>query len=779
MIEDLELQTLFRAESEEHLQTLENGLLLLESEPDNPGILEDLFRSAHSLKGAARMLGVEDLESLAHYFENELGAARHGRQAISPGSADRLYHGLDAMRMLAREACGGDPADVDLPRVLAQLRGEELPQSQNAESKPLERSIPVSEVAENARKIDETTAGTNLSPVPAEPIIRGEPNITETRDQSRRVVTLASSDEEAVSPPLANFKIETIRVDPLKLDALMTLAVEMRVTTARVARSLAAVDGLVELWEEWNREATHTTRRSRPIEKTESLKQMGNLLSRINTTGDKEIERLGLMANDLNESIREIRLLPLSTIFNLFPRLVRDLSRDQGKEVRLEIEGGTITADKHLLEEIKDPLMHMIRNAVDHAVEPAEERERQDKPRQATIWLRAKRTTTQLTIEIADDGRGLDEDAIRRKAIEKGIATEKELADLSPENIRKMIFLPAFSTSPHVTDVSGRGVGLDVVLTNIERLKGSISVGSKPGTGCNFTISAPISLVTTRVLLVQVDRRSYALPIESIQETFLLPRQSVFLIEGQSSVQWNGKPIRLFHLSDALGLIAPQKTGLEPNDRATHDGSGRDLAGILLKVGSEQVGLFVDALLDEQEVILRPFGGLLRRVKNVLGSTMLITGEICMILNPHDLMKSLSNHTSRQAFIEPNAQAEQKKLILVAEDSITTRTQEKRILEAAGYEVVVAVDGADAFAKLNSRSFDAVVSDIEMPNMTGLQLTARIRQNSKYVDLPIILLTSLATDQDRQRGIEVGANAYISKDAFDQKILVETLRNLV
>jgi two-component system chemotaxis sensor kinase CheA len=784
MIEDIELRILFRAESEEHLQTLENGLLLLEGEPENPAIIEDLFRSAHSLKGAARMLGVVELESLAHHFETELGAARHGRQVMSSEAADRLYQGLDAMRMLAREACGGESAGVDMPQVLAQLRGAEVP---TLASEAIETSDPSSE----------SELITRPSPTPSIPAETVEPHATELPGLAGappELLTtalgnapLGSPDDDAASPPLATFKIETIRVEPLKLDALMTLAGEISITTSRVARSLAAIYDLRELWEEWNREAALAAgpktdgqaRKGESKKEDGRLKRLDRLLRRLETTGEEEIGRLRLVAEDLVDSIRDIRLLPLSTIFNLFPRLVRDLSHEQGKEVHLQMEGGAIKADKHLLEEIKDPLMHIIRNAVDHAVELPERRERQGKPREATIWLRATRTTTHMTIEVADDGRGLDEEAIRRSAIQKGLATETELSILSPKEVQRLIFLPAFTTAPLITDVSGRGVGLDVVRANIERLKGSVTIESKAGVGCTFRLRAPISLVTTRVMLVQVAQRSYALPIDSIQETFLIPRQQVFSIEGRPTILWNQRPVRVALLSEVLGVSPTQKAGSRQNDRMIGASSGSDWAGVLLNIESETIGLFVDALLDEQEVILKPFGGLLHRVRNVLGATTLTTGEICMVLNPDDLIKSLSKQTSFESLSQPKGEEHRKKLILVAEDSITTRTQEKRILEAAGYEVVVAVDGADAFAKLSSNTFDAVVSDIEMPKLTGLQLAEKIRLDSKYVDLPIILVTSLATDEDRRRGIEVGANAYITKGSFDQNLLLETLRKLV
>jgi two-component system chemotaxis sensor kinase CheA len=442
------------------------------------------------------------------------------------------------------------------------------------------------------------------------------------------------------------------------------------------------------------------------------------------------------------------------------------------------VEGGAITADKHLLEAMKDPLMHLIRNAIDHGIEPPQERLRQGKPRVATLRLRAHQTVTNVVIEIADDGQGLDEEAIRRAALHKRLRVANEIAALTPAQVQMLIFAPGFSTSTLITDVSGRGVGLDVVRTNIERLKGTVSVESVPGRGCTFRLQAPITLATTRVLLVQVAQWTYALPVESVQETSLISLQSVFSLEGRPTISRDGQPVSVAHLADLLELPSGRSASLA-GKKGQEDGAPERNPCILLAIDQERLGLFVDAVIDEQEVVLKPFGGLLQRVRNVSAATVLSTGEICMVLNPQDLIKSAKKGGTVMAEVEPSEAAERSKVILLAEDSITTRTQEKRILESAGYEVVTAVDGADAFNKLGSRLFDAVVSDIEMPNMNGLTLAARIRQDAKYKELPIILVTSLASDADRQRGSEVGANAYITKGTFEQKVLLDTLRRLV
>ncbi|MCW3053722.1 MAG: CheA signal transduction histidine kinase [Chthonomonadales bacterium] len=761
MIDDPELRSLFKAESEEHLQTLETGLLHLEAEPHDSAALEELFRSAHNLKGAAGMLGVESVETLAHHFEDQLGATRRGQLVMSSVLADRLYRGLDAMRRLAREASGGEPADVDLNAVLDQLRGE---------SPSLE---PVLEPAERQ----------NVSTAEAER--------ADERTLARRPVE--ASDESLEPVASTAFKIETIRVEPQRLDALMTLAGEMVVSATRVARALTVIDELIALSEEWGREANSGTRGESPLvsalkatmtpdsqKQTACLERFGVLLGALKRTNDAEVTRLSLVAGELEDSIRHLRLLPFSTLFNLFPRLVRDLSQEQEKAVRFVVEGGTVTSDKHLLEAMKDPLMHLIRNAIDHGIERPEVRESQGKPPLATLLLRASQAGANVVIEIADDGQGLDEDAIRRSALAKELRSEDDLAAMSLDEVRMLIFAPGFSTSAVITDLSGRGVGLDVVRSSIERLKGTITVESVPGRGCTFRLQAPMTLATTRVLLVQVAKRSYALPLEAVQEILSVELNSVFSLEGRPFVRLDSHPFPVAHLAELLELPpAPVPT----RDRSASGQPGVPdqslMPCILLAMGGVRLGLFVDALLDEQEVILKPFGGLLQRVRNVFGATILASGEICMVLNPQDLIRSAPKLQPQIREPAPVAEAKRKKVVLLADDSITTRTQEKRILESAGYEVVTAVDGADAFHKLATRAFDALVSDVEMPNMDGLALAARIRRDPKYTELPIILVTSLASDADRQRGVEVGANAYIPKGTFDQTVLLNTLRRLV
>ncbi len=570
----------------------------------------------------------------------------------------------------------------------------------------------------------------------------------------------------------------------------MTQAGELTVTKIRIAHHITEIEELIALYEEWNRDAyvnrlalDNAERRS-PLGASEQvhsfhyrgekrLERLGFLLSRLKNQAYEDTARLEIVANELESGIRTLRLLPLSTTFNIFRRMVRDLANQQSKSINLVIEGGDTTADKWILEEIKDPLMHMLRNAIDHGIETAQEREQSGKPRTATIILRGYQTASSIGVELIDDGRGLDIESIKRTALRRGVCSPEKLAKMTTNQIQSLIFAPGFSTRTEVTELSGRGVGLDVVRAKVEQLKGTLQVESSPGQGCTFRLQLLAAVATTHVLIVEVNNVSYAIPVEFVETTLLVSRSEIFAIDGSHTIALDGQPVSVSWLTDLLQL--PLDVPASP--KALNSTSNM-LPCIVLQVGNERLGLLVDALLDQQNIVLKPQSKLLRRVRNVSGATILGTGEVCMVLNAQDLMKSVQQRTGTDSVASLIAQAK-KPTVLLVEDSITIRTQVKRILEGAGYDVTAAVDGLDGFNKLRSNTFDAVVSDVQMPNLDGLSLTARIRQHKEYSELPIILVTTLASDEDKRRGAEAGANAYLSKGNFEQKLLLDTLKRLI
>ena len=823
MIEDDELREVFKTASEEHLQNLDEGLLYLEKNPNDAAKIEELLREAHSLKGDAGMLGVKDVATLSHQIEHLLGGLKRQETTLTADLVDRISYGIDAIRQLVYAAVTGEPCEVNAFHSLAYLMGAK-PETPTDAISAINR-----EQGTGNREQDEPEG---VEP-PEEPQAIEEPVIDSVPvsppDEMPIPVTTVAEPMNAPPPVTisrdSTYKIETIRVPTRNLDGLMTQTGELTVTKIRIAHRLNEIEDLVSLWEEWSRDAFVNRFVVHDLENnlnryssekgtigqlqnyyhrsTERLEQLGSLINQLRNTFSEDIARLDIISDELEDGIRTLRLLPLSTIFNLFPRMVRDLARQQRKEIELVISGGETRADKRILEEMKDPLMHILRNAIDHGIETPEERRKSGKPAIAKIELRGYQTATHVVLEVCDDGRGLDIEKIKQTALKRGICQPEELLGMTPQQIHSLIFAPGFTTRTVVTEVSGRGVGMDVVRTNVERLKGIIQVESSPRKGSVFRIQLGTTLATAHVLIVSVQGISYAIPVEFVQMTKLVQVNEIFAIEGRETIVFEDQPISVAQLADLLE-IRWTSSQFEPESTISQESKSRfslspsliqknpssptmDVASpcIILKVGEEKLGLFVDALVDEQDVVLKPQSQLLKRVRNVAGATILGTGEVCIILSPQDLIKSIrkqagviSSPIVRSALkVQDNSSV--KPVILLVEDSITTRTQEKRILEAAGYEVVTAVDGLDGFNKLGTRSFDAVVSDIQMPNLDGLSLVTKIRQNRDYSELPIILVTSLASDEDKRKGAEVGANAYITKASFNQEVLIETLKRLV
>ena len=765
MIQDEELRTLYKEASADHIQKIEAGLLHLEKNPLDQAKLELLLRETHSLKGDSRMLGVKDAETLTHQMEDIIGAVKRGERGLTPSMFECLYQGLDAIRKIAHEAVTGQPAGISVFHVLAQL----MAAGSGDAASEVKETIAQSNGATSAQVMVEQSLVSQDAPGTSTP-------------------TLATAD---VLAQVSDYQIDTIRVESQKLDKLLTQASELAVTKGQIGDRVAEIDKIIGLWQEWSREAfvsrltfdelerRWNTPELQPLQNFYNLletrlEQLGSLLNRLRATTFEDNAKLDTVANELESGIHSLRLLPFSTIFNLFPRTVRDLAKQQGKEVNLVIEGGDNSVDKRILEEMKDPLLHLLRNAIDHGIETPQERQSVGKPAIATIRLRGYQVGSTVSIEVIDDGRGLDVEAIKRAALDRGVRSSKELAQMSTAEIQALIFAPGFSTRTAVTEISGRGVGLDVVRANVERLKGNIQVEFTPLRGCMFRITLNSSLATTDALIVQVSQHPYALPVGFVEAMQLVSPQEVFASEGTQTLPFQGESVTVTWLADLLGLPVKAPTSTKALRVAS-----KTIPCIILRIGSERLALLVDTIVDQQDIVLKPQSQLLKRIRNISGATILGTGEVCMVLNPPDLFKSARKAIVSVTVKELTEKAQVKQKILLVEDSIPIRTQMKRILESAGYDVTAAVDGEDGFRKLRAGSFAAVISDVQMPNLDGLGLTARIRQFQEYKALPVILVTTLASQEDKRQGANAGASAYITKGDFEQGVLLDTLRRLI
>ncbi len=472
----------------------------------------------------------------------------------------------------------------------------------------------------------------------------------------------------------------------------------------------------------------------------------------------------------LQDELRRMRLTPASVYLDLFPRMVRDLAGEHGKEVEWVTRGTDLEVDRKVLQAMKEPLIHLVRNAIDHGIEPPEVRMHAGKAPQGRVAVSiASLEGGRIEISVEDDGGGIDLARLRAAAVRARFLTTEEADALTDDQALDLIYRSGLSTSPIITDLSGHGLGLAIVKERVERLGGQIDVETRAGAGTTVRVILPATIATFRGLLVRAGGQSFLLPTEAVERAIRIAPDEVESVEGREAIRWNGYPLSVARLNGLLGLP----------ERESQSEPGSKQPCVIVRSGEERVGLRVEEILGDREVLVKELKPPLVRVRNVAGAGLLGTGQVVLMLRPTDLLKSIREAPRPPA---PAAAAEEKgrqPVLLVVDDSITTRTMEKNLLEAAGYRVRVAVDGIEAWTLLKSEEVDLVVSDVDMPRMDGFDLTARIRADRKLADLPVVLVTALESREDKERGIEVGANAYIIKSSFDQSNLLEIIRRLV
>jgi two-component system chemotaxis sensor kinase CheA len=775
----------FKAEQSEHVQKINQGLLVLEKNPpasEQQAILKEIFREAHSLKGAARAVGVTLVESLGHALEELLLTAKEGRLTFSPELFDLLYQGLDAVEL-----------------VMAQLEaGQSAPPAA-----VLELLARLEEMARGNREQGSKEEASTLSLM--EPQAPAEQEQGNEGDAGEYPASPQPSNPPALQP--AKPADETIRVSVSKLDALMAQFSELQSAKIRAEQRLAEVRQMQELAADWQKEwqslRSHYNRLLRNGHKndrrpptdgpkgpaspphaqskeitvlvdflTHNQEQLRAFNSQANILYRQlanDTLRMSLIINELQEEIKRVRMLPLRTITTTFGRMIRDLAREQGKQINLSIWGGETELDKRVLEQIKDPLIHLLRNAVDHGLERPEFRQQAGKPAEGQIVLSANQQGHNIVITISDDGGGLDLTAIRLAAVRRGLRSHAETEKMSDAEVANLIFDSGLSTSKIITDLSGRGVGLDVVRQNVEALQGILDVSSAPGQGTTFTLTLPLTLASSHGLLVRSGGQIFALPLTTVERMLHVKAGDVASVSGKEAILYQGKPVALARLADLLEL----------------PGSGQNadrLIVVIIAVAEKRLGLIVDDLVGEQEIVVKSLGKQLVKVGGLAGATVLGSGQVMPVLHAADLVK-LATRAQPKTSVTSGPELHQPaelKTILVIDDSITTRTLEKNILEAAGYQVKLATDGEEALGVLATEGLPhLIVSDINMPGLDGFDLTYRVKHDTRYANIPVILVTSLDSPTDKARGIEVGADAYIVKSRFDQGSLLETIEQLI
>ena len=544
---------------------------------------------------------------------------------------------------------------------------------------------------------------------------------------------------------------ETIRVSTGKLETILARAEELIAAKSTLHTLAMEIRSLT----------------SRPSVLSEELSGFSGELERFYRSFSRQID-------DLLIDIKQTLLIPFSSLLELFPKLVRDLSREQGKEVDLTIRGGDIEIDRRILEGMKDPMIHIIRNCIDHGIQKPEIRKKLNKPASGSLTVEiSKNAERQVMITITDDGQGIDQEKVLDSAIKHGILSQEAAEKISGKEIPDLIFRSGVSTSLFITDISGRGLGLAIAAEKVSKLMGTIRVESEKNVGTRFVIMLPLTLATFRGVIVQVGEHEVIIPTNSIQRALRIDRQAIRTVENHDTFPFEGHTLALIRMSDVLGIIKPRQKISQ----------GAKIPVVVLSHAQSTLAFAVDKISVEQEGIVKPFGGQLRYVRNITGATILGDGRIIPVLNVPELietaLRTKSETLAGETEEDPDAVLSEKQTILVVEDSITARSLLRNIIESAGFDVATAVDGAEALEVLSKEKFTLVVSDIEMPRMNGIELTTRIRSDPELNDLPVILVTALESADDRQRGMEAGANAYINKSNFEQNNLIETIQRLI
>jgi len=779
-----ELLQMFAIEATEHIQTLNHTLLLLEKNPtgdDSDELLNSAFRAAHSLKGSARAVELMDIEGLAHDAEAVLSAARNGKLTINADVVDVLLSANDSIQALVE---GAEIPAADLQAIRAKLvAASEVTSSPSpatdAVSAPTPPPSTQTEPAPSAKPPEPTPAEL----VATKPAVPAKPTVSEPAKKRAPIKP---------SPLSTGVSEETIRVSVEKLDDLMAQAGELIVSKISADERLRELRDLRTLMNRWEKVWTETNDLQRRIDRLsrdqEQPAEWEEVLDFLSTSHkffsdsvgkmralDKAMTsdnmRMTLVTQAIQEEIRRVRMLPVETLVPTLERIVRDVARTAGKKADLIIRGADVELDKRVLEDLKDPLVHLLRNSVDHGVETPQERLDAGKSERGTVTVAVNQRGSNVHIIVADDGKGLDADRIRESSIEKGHIQAHEAETMSDEDAFLLIFQAGLSTKEEVTAVSGRGVGMDVVKSQLENLQGRINVKSTRGEGTEFHLIVPISLATIRGLIVRVGIDQYALPLHAVEKIITIQPELIYLVEGNKMFDYDGEPMSVVHMADVLE---------RPRDPDRDD----RIMGIVVAGAERRMTFLVDDFVSEQEMVVKPLGKQLRRVRNVSGATLLGTGQPVVILNIADMIKSAQGGRvlSKSIIVEKSEDEASEKppaRILIVDDSITTRTLERNILQGAGYDVTTAVDGVEALALLETETFELVVSDVEMPRIDGFELVEWIRQSQVYGDVPVVLVTSLESQEHRERGAKVGADAYIVKSGFEQSVLLETIEQFI
>ncbi|MDO9012944.1 MAG: hybrid sensor histidine kinase/response regulator [Gallionella sp.] len=747
------LMDTFAIELDEQLQTITDDLLVLEKgieDSERRQTLESVFRAAHNIKGAARGVEVMDVADIAHHLESIFAVLKRENRNPDGAATDIVLESLDAMRQ-AMVAFGSQQSlGFDKNALIARLE-----------------SVAVEAVCLNVALQDQPASPVAVvhAPPHPQPIVNTGAGIE--ADRLVEISKLAAGNQHHAT--------DVVRVNVDKLENLAAMMEELQVAKIEMDDHLVSMQQLrnrvQELTSGWNRATARTSQADRDgwlKRNADTVAELDIASARAHREMRSSTSRLGILVESLQDSVRMMRLVPVATLLRPMSRSVRDIARDLGKKVNFEISGDDIEIDRMVLDGIHDPLVHLLRNALDHGIEAPQQRLNKGKPAEGHLHISVSSEGSQIVMTVQDDGNGISVDEIAASARKKKLVSEAELATMGRDEILDLIFRPGFSSKDIITRISGRGVGLDVVVMNLRKLKGSVQVQTDEGLGTRFVLRLPITLATDHGVLVRAGGVVFAIPTSAVDRIMEIRPEQIVEVEASHAILYRGRSIPLRDLAATLELEAQERI------------NKKILPVMVVAKGWDSVAFLVDEVIGEREIVVKPFRSLLQNVRNITGGTLTGNGEVIMVLNPSDLVDSaMRGSLAHLHHVESRVALAIALRVLVVDDSITTRSLEKSILEHAGYKVSVAVDGKQAWDMLQEHVFDLVVTDVEMPKMDGFELTALIKQSERLKRLPVIIVTSLAREEDRKRGIEVGAEAYIVKGQFETKVLLDVVGQLI
>ncbi|MGY2339819.1 response regulator [Pseudomonas sp. SDO5532_S415] len=753
---DASLLELFSLEAEAQTQVLSAGLLALERDPTQADQLESCMRAAHSLKGAARIVGVDAGVSVAHVMEDCLVSAQEGRLYLRPEHIDALLQGTDLLMRIATPNNAPEPAVIEayvaLMARLLDPAAAAMPTIAAATPLMAERQLEAP-----APNVEEPVAV--VEPLPGESVAAPK-KTRRTAENGERV----------------------LRVTAERLNSLLDLSSKSLVETLRLKPHLATMQRLKRMQNNGLRALenlnVHLKDHALSLEAREALDDARRLLAESqqllvekNAELDEFAWQAGQRAQVLYDTALACRMRPFADVLTGQVRMVRDLGRSLGKQVRLEIEGEKTQVDRDVLEKLEAPLTHLLRNAVDHGIETPQQRLLAGKPEEGLIRLRASHQAGLLVLELSDDGNGVDLEKVRRSIIERQLSPPETAAQLSEEELLTFLFLPGFSLRDTVTEVSGRGVGLDAVQHMVRQLRGAVLLEQTAGEGSRFHLEVPLTLSVVRSLVVEVGDEAYAFPLAHIERMCDLEPADIVQVEGRQHFWHEGRHVGLVAASQLLQRPASQ-------------GSQQTLKVVVIRERDAIYGVAVERFIGERTLVVLPLDERLGKVQDISAGALLDDGSVVLIVDVEDMLRSVDKllNTGRLERIarHGNQAAEAaRKRVLVVDDSLTVRELQRKLLLNRGYDVAVAVDGMDGWNALRSEDFDLLITDIDMPRMDGIELVSLLRRDNRLQSLPVMVVSYKDREEDRRRGLDAGADYYLAKASFHDDALLDAVVELI